>query len=114
MPSREEHHFLAEGEEEEKITSETTEASRRIQESRGFTLSLVSEARCDFPRLLLPAPGDQSHVTSSQGARVEHLLCVEACGSEEATRGGVCVCVCVCVCAETPQSFAAVLCMGYD
>lgn len=84
--------------------------SELLEESKNLEALPVSSVvsvkpTVTFLSLLLPAPGDQSHVISSQGANVEHLLCVGSCGSEEATRRGlgmcVCLCVCVCVCVCT-------------
>ena len=71
-------------------------ASRRIQESRGFALSLALEARDDFPSLLLPT--QMIRVTLIL-AKVHGLstYCVQEPLSEEVIRGGVCVHVCVCV-----------------
>lgn len=86
-----------------KITSGSKGASRRIQGagSSACVLRGLSEGNRDLSKSVLPAPGDQSYIISSQGAKAECLLGVGSCGTEEATRRGLCMCVCMYVCVHT-------------
>lgn len=69
--------------------------SELLEGSKDPEALCVSRASSVEAAVLLSAPGDQSHVISSPGARFEHLLSVGSRRSEEATRRGARVCVCV-------------------